>query len=43
MKRFAFMESAAPSEKSFAVLTLAEMNTLWDQAKQEGKAEGKQS
>ena len=43
MKRFAFMESAAPSEKSFADLTLAEMNTLWDQAKQEGKAEGKQS
>ena len=37
VKRFAFMESSLPAEKSFSDLTLAEMNTLWDRAKQEGK------
>lgn len=39
MKRFAFMESIVPSEKSFSDLSLVEMNTLWGQAKQAGKKE----
>lgn len=37
MKRFAFMESIIPSEKSFSDLSLAEMNALWDQAKLAGQ------
>ena len=43
VKRFAFMESLLPAEKPFSELTLAEMNTLWDQAKQAGKKLEKQS
>jgi MazG family protein len=43
VRRFAFMESTLPSKKSFSDLSLAEMNTLWDQAKLAGKKKGHES